>query len=103
MKDLKPNLDLLETGCSHYLVTKGNVNIYLKENKKIKKIVANEGDAIWISSLVNHCFTGNASLAKISDGQNFNYLEKQDIKRLFDIPFTLRRARKDIVNWGYDA
>ncbi len=40
--------------------------------------------------------------SKMSDGQNLNYLEKFDIGNLYNLPFTLKRARKDKVNWGYD-
>ena len=95
-------LDLLDSACSHYLVTGGNMIFYHKKNGKIIKMNCNEGDALWVGSFVEHSFYGKGSLAKISDGQNFNYLEKFDIGNLYNLPFTLKRARKDKVNWGYD-
>ncbi len=98
----KIKFDLLDSACSHYLVTGGNLTCYHKANGKIIKTICADGDALWIGSFTEHCFYGNGSLAKISDGQNFNYLEKFDIGNLYNIPFTLKRARKDKVNWGYD-
>ena len=95
-------LDLLDSACSHYLVTGGNLSFYYKKNGKVIKTNCSEGDALWVGSFVEHSFYGKGSLAKISDGQNLNYLEKFDIGNLYNLPFTLKRARKDKVNWGYD-
>jgi len=95
-------LDLLDSACSHYLVTGGSMIFYHKKNGRIIKTICSEGDAIWVGAFINHSFYGNGSLAKISDGQNLNYLEKFDIGNLYNLPFTLKRARKDKVNWGYD-
>lgn len=94
--------DLLDSNCSHYLVTKGNIHFFSMENKKIKKIKMKEGDALWVSSYTEHGFTGSGALIKISDGQNFNYLERVDIINTYNLKKTLDRGRKDKVNWGYD-
>ena len=96
-------LDLLDNNCSHYLVTKGSIFIFLKINNKVKKIAMKEGDSIWVSSYTNHGFTGNGALIKISDGQNFNYLEKIDLSNTYNLNKTLSRGREDKVNWGYDV
>ncbi len=98
----KIKLDLLDSACSHYLVTGGNLIFYHKVKGKLIKTICTEGDALWVGSFTEHCFYGYGSLAKISDGQNLNYLEKFDIGNLYNLPFTLKRARKDKVNWGYD-
>lgn len=98
----KIKFDLLDSTCSHYLVTNGNLIFYYKKNGVTKKKICSDGDALWIGSFTEHCFYGEGSLAKISDGQNLNYLEKFDVGNLFNVPFTLKRARKDKVNWGYD-
>lgn len=95
--------DLLDSNCSHYLVTKGEIYFNIEENNKIKKIKIVEGDALWLSSYIKHGFTGSGALIKISDGQNFNYLEKIDITNTYNLKKTLTRGRKDRVNWGYDA
>ena len=63
----------------------------------------NEGDSIWVSSYTQHGFSGNGALIKISDGQNFNYLEKIDLSNTYNLNKTLTRGRKDKVNWGYDV
>ena len=95
--------DLLDSNCSHYLVTKGEIFFNVEENDKIEKIKIVEGDALWLSSYIKHGFTGSGALIKISDGQNFNYLEKIDITNTYNLKKTLTRGRKDKVNWGYDA
>ena len=63
----------------------------------------NEGDSVWVSSYNQHGFTGSGALVKISDGQNFNYLEKIDITNTYNLKTTLARGRKDKINWGYDV
>jgi len=98
----KIKLDLLDSACSHYLVTGGKLSFYHKKDGKITKTTCADGDALWVGSFTEHGFYGDGSLAKISDGQNLNYLEKFDIGNLYNLPFTLKRARKDKVNWGYD-
>lgn len=98
----KIKLDLMDSNCSHYLVTGGTLIFYVEENQKIKKINCNKGDALWIGTYINHSFYGIGSLVKISDGQNLNYLEKFDLGNLYNGKFTINRARKDNKNWGYD-
>jgi hypothetical protein len=39
---------------------------------------------------------------KISDGQNINYLEKQDLINTYNLNNVLERAKGDMQNWGYD-
>ena len=102
-KSEKSIIDLLDSNCSHYLVTKGNIAFFSKKNNKIKKIQMNEGDSLWVSSYTQHGFAGLGALIKISDGQNFNYLEKIDIINTYNLKKTLVRGRKDKINWGYDV
>ncbi len=97
------NCDLIDSNCSHYLVTKGSVIFHSKINGKFEKINMREGDSIWVASFTNHGFTGTGALIKISDGQNFNYLEKIDLINTYNLRKTLKRGRKDQVNWGYDT
>ena len=51
--------DLLDSNCSHYLVTKGEIFFNVEENNKIEKIKIIEGDALWLSSYIKHGFTGS--------------------------------------------
>ena len=99
----KSIIDLMDTNCSHYLVTKGELIFNVKENGKIKKIKLKNGDAIWVAAYIKHGFTGNGALIKISDGQNISYLEKIDLMNTYNLNTTLLRGRKDRVNWGYDS
>ena len=55
-----------------------------------------------MSAFTHHGFTGNGSLLKISDGQNINYLEKEDLINTYDVNNILKRAKDDMQNWGYD-
>ena len=93
----------MDSNCSHYLVTKGKLNFYTKINNKVEKIIMSEGDSIWVASYTEHGFTGSGALIKISDGQNFNYLEKIDLINTYNLRKTLKRGRKDKINWGYDT
>lgn len=95
--------DLLDSNCSHYLVTKGKLTFFSKVNGKINKINMSDGDSVWVSAFNNHGFSGSGALIKISDGQNFNYLEKIELINTYNLEKTLSRGRKDKVNWGYDV
>ena len=99
----KQVLDLMDTNCSHYLVSNGKIKFHVKRDKNEESIDIKEGDAIWISAYTKHGFTGKGSLIKISDGQNINYLEKIDLINTYNLKNTLARGRNDKVTWGYDA
>lgn len=102
-KSKLPITDLLDSNCSHYLATKGKMTFFSKANNKINKINMCEGDSVWVSAFSNHGFSGSGALIKISDGQNFNYLEKIELINTYNLKKTLSRGRKDKVNWGYDV
>ena len=95
-------LDLMDTNCSHYLVSKGNVQFHLKQDEKNQKINLKEGDTLWVSAYTFHGFSGKGSLIKISDGQNINYLEKIELANTYNLKNTLSRGRDDMMTWGYD-
>jgi len=107
VKNLKDNnkFDITDSNCSHYLVTKGNLTFHYKNllEKKIDKLKLNVGDSIWVSSYAIHGFTGDGALIKISDGQNFNYLDKLELTNTYKLKETLIRGKNDKVNWGYDS
>ena len=94
--------DLMDSVCSHYLVTDGNIYFHSKNSKNTSSINMKKDDSIWVSAYCEHGFSGKGSLIKISDGQNINYLEKFDMINLYNPLKTLIRGRKDKVNWGYD-
>ena len=96
-------MDLIDTNCSHYLVTKGTVVLHIEDKNETKNIKLNEGDAIWVAAYIKHGFTNDGALIKISDGQNINYLEKLDLINTYNLNTTLLRGRKDKQNWGYDT
>ena len=99
----KKTLDLIDTNCSHYLVTKGTVVLHIEDKNETKNIKLNEGDAIWVAAYIKHGFTNDGALIKISDGQNINYLKKLDLINTYNLNTTLLRGRKDKQNWGYDT
>tara|TARA_B100001057_G_C22858455_1_gene953545 strand:+ start:2448 stop:3761 length:1314 start_codon:yes stop_codon:yes gene_type:complete len=94
--------DILDSNCSHYYVTSGKLKFVSNTDGKLNTKLLDKGDAIWVSSYLEHGFIGKGSLIKISDGQNFNYLEKIDLMNTYNPKLTLERGRKDRVNWGYD-
>ena len=59
---------------------------YLVKRLKINKLIIG----------YNHCFGYNRE-------GNFNYLEKIDLTNTYNLKMTLKRGRKDKVNWGYDT
>jgi len=94
--------DIYDSKCSHYFVTGGKMKVHIKGDKKnILKEIKN-GDCLWMSSFTYHGFTGNGSLLKISDGQNINYLEKEELINTYSLENVLRRGKDDMMNWGYD-
>ena len=95
--------DLFDSKCSHYFVTGGNMKIHILENNEKTTKELKNGDCIWISAFTYHGFTGQGSLLKISDGQNINYLEKEDLINTYNVNHVLQRAKNDIQNWGYDT
>ncbi len=98
----KKVFDLMDSACSHYLVTNGSVNFHSDNDGDETNIKMRKDDSIWVSAFCKHGFSGNGSLIKISDGQNINYLEKMDMINLYNPLKTLERGRKDKINWGYD-
>ena len=104
VKSNKKNvLDLFDSKCSHYYITGGKITFNIKIKGKLEKVEASKDDCFWVSALTNHGFTGNGSILKISDGQNLNYLEKEDLINTYKVKNVLKRAKGDMANWGYDS
>ena len=94
--------DIFDSKCSHYFVTSGKIRVNINaESKKISKNLR-EGDCLWMSAFTYHGFVGNGSLLKISDGQNINNLEKEDLINTYRLNDVLKRTKNDIQNWGHD-
>ena len=94
--------DIFDSKCSHYFVTSGKIRVNINaESKKISKNLR-EGDCLWMSAFTYHGFVGNGSLLKISDGQNINNLEKEDLINTYKLNDVLKRTKNDIQNWGHD-
>ena len=73
---------------------KRKMNVHIKsENKNITKQIK-EGDCIWLSGFTKHGFTGNGALLKISDGQNIDYLEKQDLINTYNLNNVLKEPEE---------
>ena len=59
----------MDSNCSHYLVTGGELIFYVYEKNYVKKINCKKGDAIWVGSYIKHSFYGKGSLAKYQMGK----------------------------------
>ena len=94
--------DLFDSKCCHYFVTGGKMKVHIKDNNKNLSQEIKEGDCLWLSAFTYHGFTGDGSLLKISDGQNINYLEKEDLINTYNTNNVLKSAKDDMMNWGYD-
>ena len=90
--------DLSSYASSHYLVTGGNLYLNI-DNKRIK---IKKNDAIWMSSFKIHCFSGNGSLLKVSNGENLDTSDLLEIINLYSPHKTLERSYKDKISWGYE-
>tara|TARA_B100000674_G_C37494575_1_gene757519 strand:- start:47 stop:685 length:639 start_codon:yes stop_codon:yes gene_type:complete len=90
--------DLCDYASSHYLVTNGNFNFNI-DNKSIK--IA-KGDAIWMSSFKFHGFSGKGSLIKISNGENLDTSDLNEILNIYKPIETLNRSYQDRISWGYE-
>ena len=53
-----------------------------------------EGDSVKVASYTAHGFSDTGALIKISDGQNFNYLEKIDLTNTYNLKMTLREGER---------
>ena len=58
--------DLMDSVCSHYLVTDGNIYFHSKNSKNTSSINMEKDDSIWVSAYCEHGFSGKGSLIKIS-------------------------------------
>ncbi len=90
--------DLCDYASSHYLVTNGSFNFNI-DNKSIK---IKKGDAIWMSSFKLHGFSGKGSLTKISNGENLDTSDLNEILNIYKPIETLNRSYKDRISWGYE-
>ena len=61
----KKTKDLMYYASSHYLATSGKMKFYINN----KTYIFEKGDTIWISPYINHGFSGDGSLIKISNGE----------------------------------
>ena len=53
-------------------------------------------------TFLEHGFSGDGSIIKISNGECIDYQDINEINNLFDYKNTLKRIYKDNINWGYD-
>ena len=90
--------DLIYYASTHYLATSGKMNFHVKNKNHIFK----KGDSIWISPYMQHGFSGEGSIIKISNGECIDYLDIYEINKIYDYKTTLKRIHKDRINWGYE-
>ena len=90
--------DLIDYAASHYLVTGGILNLHI-DNKIIE---LKKGDALWISSFVEHGFGGKGSLIKISNGESMDTGDIFEISKIYNAKKTLTRSYQDKKTWGYE-
>ncbi|WP_206502819.1 histidine kinase [Streptomyces chrestomyceticus] len=97
------SLDLFDHGASHYLATLGTPTAWwTDENGAMHKQALAPDDSLWVGPCVPHGFSGEGALIKLGNGEGYGYLEHLELTQTVRRPQTLRRARRDSANWGYE-
>jgi hypothetical protein len=96
------DLDLIDHGPSHYLVTRGKLSLHVLPDEEPQVIDLAPGDAVWIGAFVPHAFFGQGALAKLGNGEGSSYLDQLQLSNTFDPRMTLKLGRRNLRGWGYD-
>ncbi len=98
-----PALDLFDHGAGHYLATRGAPTAWwADENGTVHEQRMAPDDSLWVGPCVAHGFTGTGALIKLGNGEGYGYLEHLELTQPVQRPQTLRRARHDRADWGYE-
>jgi hypothetical protein len=96
--------DLLDYGVTHYLVTGGELCFHIEEvdgGTTVLPLAAH--DSLVVAPFIAHGFSGAGSLIKLGSGEGCSYLDLMELTNTFRASDTLRRARRNPNNWGYDV
>ncbi|MEU7039536.1 histidine kinase [Streptomyces varsoviensis] len=96
-------LDLFDHGASHFLVTRGTPTAWWTEpDGTVREQPLVPDDSLWVAPCVAHGFSGAGALIKLGNGEGYGYLEHLELNHTVHREATLRRARRDRADWGYE-
>lgn len=101
--DERVDLDLLEAGSLHYLVTAGPVRLsWLGTDGSAETRLLQTRDAAWLPPCVAHGWSGHGSLIKMGNGEGWSYADELEVSNTLRAGETIRRSMRDTHTWGYD-
>ena len=96
-------LDLLDHGPTHYLVTAVSVVMrWLADDGTVAERQMGPDDSVWVAPCVAHGFGGHGALAKFGNGEGYGYLQQVELANTVDVGAMLRRGWRDGADWGYE-
>lgn len=97
-------LDLVELGETHYMVTAGELTLAWRDagGDISRQTLLADGTA-WVAPFVEHAWFGDGALIKLGSGRHVGVLDQLELTSTFEAPSTIRRARGDVLGWGYDS
>lgn len=90
--------NLLNVFNCHYLVTSGKV--FFNINKK--NILLKNGYSLWVAPYIQHGFSGNGALIRISNGESLDNNDLSEITKIYKPKQTINRSINDKQVWGYE-
>lgn len=101
--DERMELDLLEVGSLHYLVTAGPLHLsWLGADGNAETRLLQTRDAVWLPPCVAHGWSGHGSLIKMGNGEGWSYADEFEVSNTLRAGETIRRSMRDTHTWGYD-
>lgn len=97
-------LDLVEPGDTHYMVTAGAVSLHWHgdDGEAIETPLRPDATA-WVAPYVEHAWSGQGAVVKLGSGRRGGYLDRLELTNTFQAAATLARGRHDALGWGYDT
>jgi 2-hydroxyethylphosphonate dioxygenase len=88
---------------AHYLVTDGNLRFrWIDSSGEHYEQQLHYWDSLWVAPFVEHCFEGDGSLIRMTNGDRLSYLDFVAMSNTFHLKKTIFRGYKDGSNWGYE-
>jgi hypothetical protein len=99
-----PALDLADLGETHYMVTSGDLTLVWRgvDGGLARRTLGPDGTA-WVAPYVEHAWVGDGAVIKLGSGRHVGVLDQLELTNTFAAGDTLKRARGDVLGWGYDV
>jgi hypothetical protein len=103
-EEREPRLDLADLGETHYMVTSGDLTLVWRDvdGSLARRTFGPDGTA-WVAPYVEHAWVGDGAVIKLGSGRHVGVLDQLELTNTFAVAHTVRRARGDVLGWGYDT